>query len=88
MVMLATPFRTSTPQSFAFGPDSQWADITAQIRAHIPVMLSNRLIPPPRETYSLNRKLSGGFLLATRLRAIVNTKELWDKVTSEYRFST
>ncbi|KAI6003186.1 ABC1-domain-containing protein [Pisolithus orientalis] len=86
MILLATPFRDSTPQPFAFGPGSQWVDITAQIRAYIPVMLRHRLTPPPRETYSLNRKLSGGFLLATRLRAVVDARELWDRITSRYRF--
>ncbi|KAI6030321.1 ABC1-domain-containing protein [Pisolithus marmoratus] len=86
MILLATPFRDSTPQPFAFGPGSQWTDVTAQIRANIPVMLRHRLTPPPRETYSLNRKLSGGFLLATRLRAVVDAKELWDRITSGYRF--
>ncbi|KAL4077599.1 ABC1-domain-containing protein [Scleroderma citrinum] len=86
MIMLGTPFRDSSRQAFAFGPGSQWTEITAQIRAQIPTMLSHRLTPPPRETYSLNRKLSGAFLLATRLQAVVNTKELWNKVTNGYRF--
>lgn len=55
MVLLATPFRASAPQPFEFGQGSTWADITAEIRAQIPVMLAHRLTPPPRETYSLNR---------------------------------
>ncbi|KIK18606.1 hypothetical protein PISMIDRAFT_181727 [Pisolithus microcarpus 441] len=86
MILLATPFRDSTPQPFAFGPGSQWTDITARIRATIPVMLRYRLTPPPRETYSLNRKLGGGFLLATRLHAVVDARELWDRITGGYRF--
>ncbi|KIK95697.1 hypothetical protein PAXRUDRAFT_826752 [Paxillus rubicundulus Ve08.2h10] len=87
MMLLATPFNASTQQPFAFGPGSQWADITAQIRAQIPVMLKHRLTPPPRETYSLNRKLSGAFLLAGRLNAVVDTKKLWDGVVNRYQFA-
>ncbi|KAF8622614.1 hypothetical protein AX15_006871 [Amanita polypyramis BW_CC] len=86
MVLLATPFRESTPQPFAFGPGGIWADITASIRAQIPVMLKHRLTPPPKETYSLNRKLSGAFLLASRLGATVQTKTIWDKVVSQCCF--
>ncbi|KAG6908124.1 hypothetical protein DXG01_006093 [Tephrocybe rancida] len=55
MVLLATPFRASTSQPFNFGQGSTWSEITAEIRAQIPVMLTHRLTPPPRETYSLNR---------------------------------
>lgn len=55
MTLLATPFRATTSQPFAFGPGSKWADATAEIREQIPVMLQHRLTPPPRETYSLNR---------------------------------
>ncbi|KAJ3559027.1 hypothetical protein NM688_g589 [Phlebia brevispora] len=58
MCLLATPFKASTKQPFAFGPGSPWADITAEIRAQIPVMLQHRLTPPPRETYSLNSSTS------------------------------
>jgi len=85
--LLATPFREDTPQPFAFGPGSTWAGITAEIRERIPTMLHHRLTPPPRETYSLNRKLSGAFLLASRLRATVDCKQLWDGVTDSYKFS-
>ncbi len=110
--LLATPFRKDTPQPFAFGPGSMWAGITADIRERIPDMLNHRLTPPPRETYSLNRrvcrtgfyellvlirrvfffsssrKLSGAFLLASRLRATVDCRKLWDGAVGDYRFST
>ncbi|EPS99259.1 hypothetical protein FOMPIDRAFT_1147617 [Fomitopsis schrenkii] len=87
MTLLATPFKAGTRQPVAFGPGSLWADITASIRAQIPVMLQHRLTPPPRETYSLNRKLSGAFLLAARLNAEVDCKKLWDEAVARYRFS-
>jgi len=86
--LLATPFRADTPQPFAFGPGSTWAGVTANIRERIPIMLRHRLTSPPRETYSLNRKLSGAFLLASRLRATVDCKRLWDDIIDRYRFST
>lgn len=103
MTLLATPFKSGTPQPFAFGQGSEWGDITKKIREQIPVMLRERLTPPPRETYSLNRyavfriyknercsddcrKLSGAFLLASRLGAIVDTKALWDSAIEGYEF--
>lgn len=84
MILLATPFKAETQQPFSFGQGTQWAGITNEIRAQIPVMLRHRLTPPPRETYSLNRKLSGSFLLASRLGASVDTKAIWDKVLGRY----
>jgi len=88
MTLLATPFKAQTLQPVFFGAGSQWSDITAEIRAQIPVMLKYRLTPPPRETYSLNRKLSGAFLLAARLNASVDCKTLWDSVVDNYEFGS
>jgi hypothetical protein len=34
------------------------------------------------------RKLSGGFLLASRLRATVDCQKLWNGVIENYQFST
>ncbi len=87
MTLLAAPFKSSTPQPYTFGRNTGWADITAQIRDNIPLMLEHRLTPPPQETYSLNRKLSGAFLLASRLEATVNTKDIWDRLVDKYTFS-
>ena len=82
MSILGTPFRAKTVQPFDFGSQT----ITDDIRALIPVMLRNRLTPPPRETYSLNRKLSGAILLCGRLSAKVDCRRIWDEVTGDYVF--
>ena len=58
--------------------------ITDEVRALIPVMLKHRLTPPPAPTYSLNRKLSGAFLMCAKLGANVDCKALWEEVVGNY----
>jgi aarF domain-containing kinase len=85
MQLLGTPFRPSTPQPYSFsGPE--WKAIISEIRSLIPTMLARRLTPPPRESYSLNRKLSGAFLLAGRMGARVDCRRVWEGVVSGYVF--
>ncbi|KAF5377713.1 hypothetical protein D9757_009379 [Collybiopsis confluens] len=79
--LLAYPFNAKTPQPVRFGPGSDFGKNTERIRNElIPVMLHERKKGPPRETYSLNRKLSGTFLLSSRLGATVNARDIWDDV--------
>jgi aarF domain-containing kinase len=47
-------------------------------------MLEHRLTPPPSPTYSLNRKLSGAFLMCAKLGANVDCKALWEEVVGKY----
>ncbi|KAI1498226.1 ABC1 family-domain-containing protein [Biscogniauxia marginata] len=53
--------------------------ITERVKALIPVMIRERLSPPPEETYSLHRKLSGAFLLCARLGSRVPCRELFER---------
>lgn len=67
---------------FDFGTQST----TARIQKIIPVMLKHRLTPPPEETYSLHRKMSGAFLLCVKLKSRVDCKSMFDKVWNRYNF--
>jgi aarF domain-containing kinase len=67
---------------FDFGTQST----TARIKTIIPVMLKHRLTPPPEETYSLHRKMSGAFLLCVKLKSRVDCKTMFDHIYNNYRF--
>ncbi|KAM9969871.1 hypothetical protein ACTFIR_001708 [Dictyostelium discoideum] len=47
--------------------------IAKRISQLIPTMLKNRLKPPPEETYSLHRKLSGCYLVCSKLKSNINS---------------
>ncbi|KAJ2851123.1 hypothetical protein IWW36_001374 [Coemansia brasiliensis] len=78
---IGKPFRQ--PGIYDFGNQ----DVSSNVRSAIPVMLRHRLTPPPEETYSLHRKLSGAFLLCIKLRARVPCQKLFKDITSNYTFA-
>jgi aarF domain-containing kinase len=59
--------------------------ITDRVRSAIPVMVRERLAPPPEETYSLHRKLSGAFLLCARLGSRVSCKQLFHDTVQRWK---
>ncbi|CAH1790744.1 unnamed protein product [Owenia fusiformis] len=59
---------------------------TQRIQTIIPVMLKHRLTPPPEETYSLHRKLSGSYLLCTKFSAKIQCKKSLDEIWKNYHF--
>ena len=77
-MILGEPFRENADFDFSD------QDITKKIRDLIPVMMRHRLTPPPEETYSLHRKLSGAFLLCAKLKARINCYHLFDKTYKGY----
>ncbi|KAK3787233.1 hypothetical protein RRG08_055956 [Elysia crispata] len=67
---------------FDFGSQST----TARIHNLIPVMVKHRLTPPPEETYSLHRKMSGTFLLCAKLRGRVPCRDLFQEIWRNYTY--
>jgi aarF domain-containing kinase len=74
ILTLAEPFLDSSPEVYDFREQT----ITDRVKELIPVMIRERLAPPPEETYSLHRKLSGAFLLCARLGSRVRCRELFE----------
>lgn len=68
------PFRT--PGLYDFGKQS----ITDKVYKHLPTMMQHRECPPPPETYTLHRKLSGAFLLCMQLKARVPGRKIFQEV--------
>ena len=58
--------------------DFATCDMTQRNSAHIATMLAGRLTAPPRECYTLHRKLSGAFLSCIKLRAKVSCKDMFE----------
>ncbi|KAK2764874.1 hypothetical protein FQN54_008571 [Arachnomyces sp. PD_36] len=73
ILTIAEPFNNESPDIYDFKNQT----ITDRVRSLIPVMIRERLTPPPEETYSLHRKLSGAFLLCARLGSQVPCKKLF-----------
>ncbi|PVU97050.1 hypothetical protein BB561_000808 [Smittium simulii] len=82
IMTIGEPFRVKGPYSFAM------QKVTKKVKSNIAVMLNERLTPPPNETYSLHRKLSGVFLLCSKLSANVECSKLYKKYLDNYDFSS
>lgn len=73
ILTLAEPFLDSASEVYDF----EGQTITDRVRANIGLMVRERLAPPPEETYSLHRKLSGAFLLCAKLGSKVKAREMF-----------
>ncbi|KAJ4413004.1 hypothetical protein N0V85_003596 [Neurospora sp. IMI 360204] len=82
VVTLAEPFLQSAPEVYDFRDQT----ITERVKEQIPVMIHERLAPPPEETYSLHRKLSGAFLLCARLGSRVRCREMFEKALEKTEY--
>lgn len=80
VMTLAEPFSQSAPEAYDFKDQT----ITDRVRSSIPLMIRERLAPPPEETYSLHRKLSGAFLLCARLGSRIRCRDMFDTAVAKW----
>ncbi|KAG0635698.1 ABC1 family-domain-containing protein [Tuber brumale] len=76
ILALSEPFSVNAPEVYDFSDQT----VTDRVRGFIPLMMRERLTPPPEETYSLHRKLSGAFLLCARLGSRVPCRGIFEEV--------
>lgn len=76
VITLGEPFAGDSDVPFDFTSQT----VSDRIRGNISLMLSERLCPPPEETYSLHRKFSGVFLLCSRMGAKVHCAKLFEDI--------
>lgn len=53
---------------------------TKRIASLVPTMIAHRLCPPPEEIYSIHRKLSGVFLLCSRLNIKMDCRPIFNEI--------
>lgn len=59
-------------------------DMTYRIQHLAQIMLTHRLCPPPEEIYSLHRKLSGVFLLCSKMKIKLACRDTFLRLYTEY----
>ncbi|KAL7695679.1 ABC1 protein [Lotmaria passim] len=74
VLLLGKPF-ANRDEPFDFAAQN----LPKMIQSYVPTMVKLRLRPPPTPVYSLHRRLSGTILLATKLKATINSgRQFWD----------
>ncbi len=80
VMILGEPFMEDKPFDFS------QQDTTRRIQRLVPILLDQRLTPPPEESYSLHRKWAGAFLLCAKLNAKINCYSMFQEAYNNYKF--
>lgn len=78
-LVVGEPFFTHKPFDF------HGSGITKRISEYGETFARHRLTPPPREAYSLHRKLAGAFLMCIKLKAVLPCRDVLEDVYQRFR---
>jgi len=79
-LVVGEPFRSLEEYDFVKGK------IPERVSAMASIMLKGRLTAPPKEAYTLHRKLSGAFLSCQKLRARIQCRDPFMEIYNNYKF--
>ena len=65
-----------------------WAkqDTSRKVGEEAKVFLEHRLVAPPKEVYSLHRRLSGAYTICIKLGAKINCRNEFMEIYKKYKF--
>lgn len=78
--IIGEPFASEKPYDFVAG------NIAGRVAQKAAIMLKERLTPPPKEAYTLHRKLSGNFLTCKKLEAVIDCRTPFLELYNNYKF--
>ncbi|XP_063837951.1 atypical kinase COQ8B, mitochondrial isoform X2 [Ostrinia nubilalis] len=81
VMIMGEVFTSEGDGEFDFGAQKT----TRRIQALVPTILTHRLCPPPEEIYSLHRKLSGVFLLCSKMKIKMNCRDMFNEIYDQYK---
>ncbi|XP_059055187.1 atypical kinase COQ8B, mitochondrial isoform X2 [Achroia grisella] len=81
VMIMGEVFTSEGTGEFDFGTQRT----TRRIQALVPTILTHRLCPPPEEIYSLHRKLSGVFLLCSKMKVKLNCRDMFNEIYQQYK---
>ncbi|XP_069364672.1 atypical kinase COQ8A, mitochondrial isoform X3 [Maniola hyperantus] len=84
VLIMGEVFTMKGSGEFDFGAQNT----TRRIQAVVPTILTHRLCPPPEEIYSLHRKLSGVFLLCSKMKIKMNCRDMFEEIYQQYKTLT
>ncbi len=77
-LVVGEPFLTDEPFDF------HSSGITRRLAKYGETFAKHRLTPPPREAYSMHRKLAGAFLMCIKLKAVVPCRHILQQAINNY----